>query len=67
MGKYLSAFRGRRDYYQVPVTLAEAELLDQFKCPNRLMAQISVRRTKKYANMIGHSTSLLRKTIDVTR
>lgn len=28
--KYVCAFRGRRDYYQVPVALAESELLDSF-------------------------------------
>jgi glycosyltransferase involved in cell wall biosynthesis len=28
--KYVCAFRGRRDYYQVPVALAEAESLDEF-------------------------------------
>jgi len=30
MGKFVCAFRGRRDSYQVPVALAEAGLLDQF-------------------------------------
>jgi hypothetical protein len=30
MDKYVCAFRGRRDSYQVPVALAEAGLLDQF-------------------------------------
>ena len=30
MEKYVCAFRGRRDSYQVPVALAEAGLLDQF-------------------------------------
>lgn len=29
-GKFVCAFRGRRDSYQVPVALAEAGLLDQF-------------------------------------
>lgn len=28
--KYVCAFRGRRDYYQVPLALAESELLDSF-------------------------------------
>ena len=28
--KYVCAFRGRRDYYQAPLALAEAELLDSF-------------------------------------
>ena len=28
--KYVCAFRGRRDYYQVPMALAEADLLDEF-------------------------------------
>jgi glycosyltransferase involved in cell wall biosynthesis len=28
--KYVCAFRGRRDYYQVPVALAEADMLDEF-------------------------------------
>jgi hypothetical protein len=28
--KYVCAFRGRRDSYQVPVALAESELLDSF-------------------------------------
>jgi glycosyltransferase involved in cell wall biosynthesis len=28
--KYICAFRGRRDYYQVPVALAENELLEEF-------------------------------------
>jgi glycosyltransferase involved in cell wall biosynthesis len=28
--KYICAFRGRRDYYQVPVALAEGDLLDEF-------------------------------------
>src|SRR5215471_9338439 len=28
--KYLCAFRGRRDYYQVPIALAEAGLLEEF-------------------------------------
>jgi glycosyltransferase involved in cell wall biosynthesis len=30
MGKFVCAFRGRRDSYQVPLALAEAGLLDQF-------------------------------------
>jgi glycosyltransferase involved in cell wall biosynthesis len=30
MGKYVCAFRGRRDSYQVPVALAEGGLLEQF-------------------------------------
>src|SRR6266699_4436024 len=30
MKKYVCAFRGRRDSYQVPLALAEAGLLDQF-------------------------------------
>ena len=30
MNKYVCAFRGRRDYYQAPLALAEAELLDSF-------------------------------------
>ena len=30
MEKFVCAFRGRRDSYQVPLGLAEAELLDQF-------------------------------------
>ena len=29
-GKYVCAFRGRRDHYQVPVALAEEGLLDEF-------------------------------------
>src|SRR6266496_4325762 len=29
-GKYLCAFRGRRDYYQVAIALAESELLEEF-------------------------------------
>jgi glycosyltransferase involved in cell wall biosynthesis len=28
--KYICAFRGRRDYYQVPIALAEADLLEEF-------------------------------------
>jgi glycosyltransferase involved in cell wall biosynthesis len=28
--KYICAFRGRRDYYQVPVALAEADMLEEF-------------------------------------
>jgi len=30
MGKFICAFRGHRDFYQVPLALAEAGLLDQF-------------------------------------
>jgi len=30
MSKYVCAFRGRRDSYQVPIALAESEKLDQF-------------------------------------
>ncbi len=30
MARYVCAFRGRRDSYQVPLALAEAELLDSF-------------------------------------
>jgi glycosyltransferase involved in cell wall biosynthesis len=30
LGKYVCAFRGRRDYYQVPVALAEGGMLDKF-------------------------------------
>jgi len=30
MKKFVCAFRGRRDSYQVPLALAEAGLLDQF-------------------------------------
>ena len=30
MGKYVCAFRGRRDAYQVPLALEEAHVLDQF-------------------------------------
>jgi glycosyltransferase involved in cell wall biosynthesis len=29
-GKYVCAFGGRRDYYQVPIALAEADMLDTF-------------------------------------
>jgi glycosyltransferase involved in cell wall biosynthesis len=29
-GKYICAFRGRRDYYQVPAALAEANMLEEF-------------------------------------
>lgn len=29
-GKYVCAFRGRRDYYQVPLALAEGGLLEEF-------------------------------------
>ncbi len=28
--KYICAFRGRRDYYQVPLALAEADMLEEF-------------------------------------
>src|SRR5437870_220784 len=30
MAKFVCAFRGRRDSYQVPLALAEGDLLDQF-------------------------------------
>jgi glycosyltransferase involved in cell wall biosynthesis len=30
LGKYICAFRGRRDYYQVPIALSEAGMLEQF-------------------------------------
>ena len=29
-GRYICAFRGRRDYYQVPVALAEGDMLEEF-------------------------------------
>src|SRR5438045_163156 len=28
--RYICAFRGRRDYYQVPIALSEAGMLDEF-------------------------------------